>query len=68
MPKCHDMKKGEVYYCPVCGLAVQVTHECVETGEPIEAPGMSFTKCSCEPPTAPCMFSCCGKELQHKAA
>jgi len=59
MPNCHEMKKGEVYYCGECGLELQVVKECRSAGTPAE-------ECRCHPDSAPCTFSCCGEDLQKK--
>ena len=60
MPSCHDMKNGEVYVCPDCGIELQVIKECKDVGTPAES-------CDCQATDAPCTFSCCGKELVRKA-
>jgi len=55
MVSCSDMKKGDIYVCPDCGLELQVVNECAE-------------KCGCHTTTEPCGFSCCGKELVKKTS
>jgi hypothetical protein len=34
MPSCHDMRKGEIYVCPDCGIELQVVNECKDVGTP----------------------------------
>lgn len=59
MPSCHDMKKGEIYRCPDCGIELQVVNECKDAGTPAE-------DCACHTKAGPCTFSCCGGELVKK--
>ncbi len=56
MPHCHEMHVGQVYMCPECGLELQVVKECRECATP-------EGECACE---EPCIFECCGEELQLK--
>ncbi len=56
MANCDEMKMGQVYVCPGCGLELQVVKECEECG------GESPT-CSCE---EDCAIACCGKPLRLK--
>lgn len=53
MVGCYDMKKGQVYTCPSCGIELKVIKECTECGEE--------TCC-----TDPCDFACCGIPLVLK--
>ncbi len=53
---CHDMKKGQIYSCPECGLELQVVAECKECGTPT-------AECGCN---EPCTFQCCGTALVLK--
>ena len=57
MAQCNEMKKGDIYSCPECGIALQVVEECRDA---------SKEECGCKPPTDECTFSCCGKELVKK--
>ena len=54
MAQCNEMKKGDIYSCPECGIALQVVEECRDA---------SKESCGCKPPTDECTFSCCGKVL-----
>jgi hypothetical protein len=54
MAQCHEMKKGDVYCCLECGIALQVTQECRDASQ---------DECGCKPSTDDCTFLCCGKEL-----
>jgi hypothetical protein len=56
MANCDEMKMGQVYTCPGCGLELKVVKECEECG------GDSPT-CTCE---TDCVISCCGKPLALK--
>ena len=56
MANCDEMKEGQVYTCPGCGLELQVVKECVECSSDAAA-------CTCE---ADCAISCCGKPLELK--
>ena len=55
MTNCHELKKGDIYYCEGCGLELQVMKECKEAGTSTDA-------CSC----SPCNFACCNEELKLK--
>jgi hypothetical protein len=57
MPNCTEMKVGEVYECPDCGLELQVVKSCSEDG------GHSDT-CSLE--GGGCVLRCCAEELVRK--
>ena len=50
---CHDMKKGQVYYCPDCGLEIKIVNECKQ--------------CCGDEDNCGCSFSCCGSDLKLKA-
>ncbi len=52
MPSCSEMKEGEVYTCPVCGLELQVVKACSCQ------PGQSG---ACEKP-----LQCCGQDMVKK--
>jgi hypothetical protein len=56
MINCHEMRKGQVYYCEGCGLELQVISECKSCGTPAE-------ECECP---EPCTFQCCGQSLKLK--
>ena len=32
MAKCNELKMGQVYICPDCGVELQVVKECAECG------------------------------------
>lgn len=53
MLHCHDMKKGEIYYCEECGLELKVMKECTEC-------------CGSDDCEETCKFSCCGEDLKLK--
>jgi hypothetical protein len=57
MPKCDEMKKGQVYVCEDCGLEVEVVKECEDCG-----PGTG-KECGYEE----CEFKCHNKPLTLKA-
>ena len=57
MSSCHEMKKGEVYGCPGCGLELQVVAECTECTE---------GGCECDGDEEACDISCCGHALVKK--
>ena len=59
MLHCHDMKKGDIYYCKDCGLELQVVKECHDAGTAVE-------ECGCMDADATCKFTCCGSELKKK--
>ncbi len=59
MPKCHDLKKNEVYACEHCGLEMQVIKECTCDE--------STQDCACYTEPHACVFSCCGEEMKKKA-
>jgi hypothetical protein len=60
MPGCHDMKKGEVYYCEECGLELKVMKECREASEGAETCGCHAESGTC------CEITCCDKPLTKK--
>jgi hypothetical protein len=49
MAGCQDMKVGQVYECPSCGIELEVKKECTECRDSREF-------CCADP----CLFSCCG--------
>lgn len=54
MVNCHDMKVGEVYKCPDCGLELKVTKACSN----------HCASDACEGDACPdCGFECCGTSL-----
>jgi hypothetical protein len=55
MAGCHDMKVGEVWVCPDCGLELKVVAGCHDAGKPDS---------DCEHKT-PCLV-CCDKPLALK--
>lgn len=55
MVDCHDMKVGEVYSCPKCGLEMKVLQDC-DCGDQEGACG-----CGTE-----CGFECCGEAMVKK--
>jgi hypothetical protein len=55
MVSCNEMKLGQVYTCPECGLELEVVQECKECGE-------EESECSIED----CTFKCCGEEMVLK--
>jgi hypothetical protein len=59
MPKCHDLKKNDVYICEDCGLELQVVKECRCDD--------STQECACYTEPNACVFSCCGEEMRKKA-
>jgi hypothetical protein len=59
MTSCHDMKKGDIFYCQDCGLELKVVKECEDT-EP------SAGECGCCSSESDCTFMCCGEELMKK--
>ncbi len=54
MAGCNEMKVGQVYICPSCGIELEVVKECVECKE-------DDTCCK-----DPCAFACCGVPLMLK--
>ncbi|MCX8033118.1 MAG: hypothetical protein N3B14_07015 [Thermoleophilia bacterium] len=55
MPRCDEMREGEVYYCEHCGLEIEVIAECShDEDEDVEE------TCSVEG------FICCGEPLTLK--
>ncbi len=56
MPKCHDLKKNEVYGCGQCKLELQVISEC-ECDDSTEV-------CACYTQPNSCVFSCCNEEMK----
>jgi hypothetical protein len=56
MANCDEMKEGEVYVCPGCGLELQVVRACEECDPDSPA-------CTCE---ADCEIACCGRPLVLK--
>jgi hypothetical protein len=64
MPTCHEMRKDEVYYCPICGIELLVVAECRDVGKP-------DSECSCledDPIQVCCAFNCCGRPLEKKSS
>ena len=62
MASCHDMKKGEIYHCPDCGLELQVIAECTDCQK-----SSHDGSCECsEEDHDCCEMSCCGKPLVKK--
>jgi len=57
MPKCHDLKKGEVYVCNDCGLKLEVVQECTCNE--------STQDCACYTKPESCSFTCCGEEMKR---
>lgn len=55
MVHCHEMKRGDIFYCDHCGLELEVRTECTEC-EPTEG------ECAC----GTCSFMCCDAELKKK--
>jgi hypothetical protein len=53
------MKKGDVFYCPECGLQLKVIKECEESDTPAD-------ECACHAEASACTFSCCGNDLIKK--
>jgi hypothetical protein len=49
MAICAQMKKGEIYTCPDCGVELQVIKECADEG-----------KCA----TDGCKLTCCDREME----
>jgi len=58
MLHCHDMKKGDIFYCEDCGLTLQVLKECDESGDE--------DVCCCADQETTCIFNCCGTDLKKK--
>ncbi len=56
MPKCHDLKKDEIYGCGHCKLELQVLKEC-ECSD-------STQDCACYNEPNSCSFICCGNEMK----
>ncbi|HZJ03063.1 MAG TPA: hypothetical protein VFE20_05175 [Thermoleophilia bacterium] len=54
MTACVDMKVGQVYVCPQCGVELQVIKACGESDHP-----------SCGPEQ--CKRMCCDQEMQLKS-
>ncbi len=54
MAICHEMKKGDVYYCESCGLELQVLSTCSCGAGESDA---------CSVP-----LQCCGKDMVKKAS
>jgi len=51
---CVDMKVGQLYACPECGVELQVAKSCDESDHP-----------SCGPEQ--CTLMCCDQEMQLKS-
>jgi hypothetical protein len=49
---CSEMKKGQIYACPDCGVELQVIKECSDTDH-----------CGLEQ----CKLVCCDKEMELKS-
>jgi hypothetical protein len=56
MPKCHDLKRDEVYGCQQCKLEMKVIREC-ECDDSSEA-------CACYTQPDSCVFTCCNEEMK----
>jgi len=54
MTSCVDMKVGQVYVCPDCGIELQVIKACGDDEHP-----------SCGPEQ--CKLTCCDQEMQLKS-
>ena len=60
MSSCKELKKGDLFHCPDCGLEVQVVAECRDVSS-------GTVDCGCrEPQPNGCVLSCCGRELARK--
>ncbi len=57
MPKCDEMKKGQIYACEECGLEVQIAKECEDCAT------NAAKECGYEE----CEFKCHGKALTLKS-
>lgn len=57
MPNCTEMKAGEIYVCPDCGLELQVIKACGDEG-------LHSDTCSLE--GGGCVLRCCDEELALK--
>jgi len=58
MTSCHEMKVGEIYTCPDCGIELKVVKACDESDT-------SSDSCGCGSGDDQ-GFTCCGKELKKK--
>ena len=56
MPNCHEMREGEVYACPDCGMELKVVKACKSVGN-------TDDHCGCGSTGEPATLTCCGKEL-----
>jgi hypothetical protein len=63
MTNCHEMRNGETYHCPDCGLELQVVKECRDVGKPAEDCGCHKEDTSSD---QACTLTCCGKPLVKK--
>jgi hypothetical protein len=52
MATCAQMKKGEIYACPDCGVELQVIKECADEG-----------KCAADQ----CKLTCCDSEMELRS-
>jgi hypothetical protein len=52
MATCAQMKKGEIYACPDCGVELQVIKECADEG-----------KCAAHQ----CKLTCCESEMELRS-
>jgi len=59
MSSCHDMKKGDIYFCEDCGIELQVVKECAHVGTPADA-------CTGHAEGESGGFVCCNKPLRKK--
>lgn len=57
MLSCHDMKVGEIYVCPKCGLELEVKKSC-DCIDGADCTPIDDEHC--------CDFTCCGVEMQKK--
>jgi len=59
MSNCHEMKKGDIYYCEDCGIELQVVKECSHADIPA-------SDCKCHAEGESGGFICCNKLLKKK--
>ncbi len=56
MASCSEVKVGQVYVCPDCGIELKVVKECKECADD--------AACACD---VDCELECCGKPLGLKS-
>jgi hypothetical protein len=56
MARCEELKMGEVYECPDCGLQVKVVAECT----------CDESDC-CDADSEDCALTCCGRGLRKQS-